>query len=115
MAAPLPAPADGGGEFRLDVEAAEEAIRTLEDARRRIKDARDDAVRLAQTSPTARDVVSLEAFTLLAQKADGGPGSFTAAMDAGRAHIERLIAQMREDIIRQQELDRSANGLDDRA
>src|SRR5262245_38329883 len=111
MAAPLPAPTGGAGEFRLDVEAAEEAIRALEDARRRLKVARDDAVRLAQTSPTARDVVSLEAFALLAQKADGGPDSFTSAMDAGRAHIERLIAQMREDIRHQRELDDAANDL----
>lgn len=112
MAAPVPA----SGEFRLDVEAAEEAVRTLEEVRRKIEAAREGAANLARTAPTARDPVSLEAFALLAQKADGGPGSFTAAMDAGRTHVDQLIVRMRADIARQRELDAAAAAdLADRA
>lgn len=99
-------------EFRLDVEGAEEAeeaIRALEAVRRKIEIARDDAATLAQrTVPTARDLVSLEAFALLAQKADGGPGSFTSAMEAGLEHVDHLIDQMRADIIRQRNIDDAA-------
>lgn len=108
MATPLPASTGTTGEFRLDVEAAEEAVRTLEGVRRRIKDARAEAVTLAKTLPTARDAVSLEAFALLAEKADGGPGSFTAAMDAGLIEVENAIDQMRADITRQRQLDDDA-------
>ena len=105
MAAPLPASTGGTGEFGLDVEAAEQAIRALEGVLQQIKVAREDAVRLAKTRPTAHDAVSLEAFALLSQKADGGPGSFTAAMDAGRIHGESLIDQMRADVARHRAVD----------
>ncbi len=108
MAAPLPAPAGSAGEFRLNVEAADEARKVLEGVRQRIETARAQAVTRAKVPPTAHDAVSLEAFALLAEKADGGPGSFTAAMDAGLAHVDRLLTQMREDIARQRRLDDTA-------
>lgn len=109
MAAPLPASSVGSaGGVRLDVDAAEVAVRKLENVRREIEVARDEAVRVAQTPPTARDAVSLEAFALLAQKADGGPGSFTAAMDGARTHVDQLIVQLRADIAQQRALDEAA-------
>lgn len=112
MAAPLPASSVGGaGGFRLDVEAAEQAVRKLEAVLPQIEAARDEAIRVAQTPPTARDAVSSEAFALLAQRADGGPGSFTAAMDGARAHVDGLLAQMRADIAHQREIDDAATDL----
>ena len=68
MAAPPPTAEGGAGEFRLDVDAAEAAIAALEAVKRDIKVARDDAARLAQSTPaTAHDVVSLEAFACFQQ------------------------------------------------
>lgn len=109
MAAPLStSPTGGTHEFRLDVEAAEAAVRKLENVQQEIEATRQEAVNVARTTPTARDAVSLEAFALLAQKADGGPGSFTAAMDAARAHVDQLIVQLRHDVIQQRALDDAA-------
>ena len=103
-----PASPPAGGEFFLDTELARSAVEELRKVYDRLESLRAEAHGLARPDRTARDVVSAEAFDLLASKADGGPGSFVAAVTAGMTQVEQLINQMQGDIAQQRRLDEEA-------
>lgn len=97
-----------GGELFLDTELAQAAVTELQKVYDKLDALRTQAHGLARPDRTARDMVSSEAFDLLASKAAGGPGSFVAAVTGGMKHVEQLINQMQADIAAQLRVDEEA-------
>lgn len=100
-------PAQSGG-FSVDLERSRAAVNELRAVQYRLRALREDAVAVARTPATAHDLVSTDAFAMFAERADGGPGSLTAALDAGIVHVQRLIDQMSADLTAYQEADNAA-------
>jgi hypothetical protein len=85
----------GGGSFAVDFARAPKAIRELEDALEELRRIRQDATLLAQVTPPTRDQVSLDAARALSLTAQGGPSSFTDALEGGIGELSRMIDALR--------------------
>ena len=96
--AAAPPPTVGSGQFTVDLERAPQALRELEDARLELKEIRRDAAQLTHVFPPGQDAVSRDAATSLASTAEGGPGSFVVALDAGIKQLSMLIEKVTLDI-----------------
>jgi hypothetical protein len=93
-AGPPPTSGTGGGSFTVDITRAPQAIRELEQALEDLRSIRLDAMQLAQVNPPAADQVSADAARTLGLKANGEPGSFLPALEAGIAEVERMIESL---------------------
>lgn len=77
--------------FAVQPPEAQQAVRELETAHVELTSIRDEAMKLATINPPSADEVSRDAATVLRLTADGRPGSFVEAANAGLRQINELI------------------------
>lgn len=103
----MPIP-DVGTSFTVDLAAAPQVLRDLEDARRQLEDLKVEARYLGKVDPGTNDTVSQDAAAVFGLIAVGGPGSLLAALEGGVARLDALIQAVRAELSAYQQVEDGA-------
>jgi hypothetical protein len=90
--------ADVGNAFSVDLAAAPQVLRDLQQAVEELTAIRRDAVQLGKIDPGTGDQVSRDAATVFEAIAVGGPGSLMNAIDGGISRLEGLMTAIETEL-----------------